>query len=201
MNRNRLSFTAILRCRRAAALLLCCALLLSACPGLAGGFDHYTRYGNAYGVLNRKMATRTGPGTQYDEPGTFPKTTSIRAISKVWDTRNEIWWIQVRFTYNGADYTAYTGLKRIDGLNLSSLPTESVIGRCTTRRPVEAFYAPSENAARIRRDVPAGAVCTIYGYVYGPYGDYIQIEFYDYGIQKWRRAGVKDWAVDDYYMY
>ena len=186
--------------RRAAALLLCCALLLSACPGLAG-FDDYTDYANVRATLNRRMATRTGPGTQYDEPGTFPQSTSVRAMSKAWDSRNEIWWIQVRFTYQGAEYTAYTGLKRFDGLSLNSLPNESVIGSCSTSRSIEAYYAPSDNAARMSRNVPAGVSCTIYGYVYGSYGDYIQIEFYDYGIQKWRRAWVKDWAVDDYYMY
>ena len=49
--------------------------------------------------------------------------------------------------------------------------------------------------------MPSGVKCDIYALVRGPYSDFIQIEFYDYGISSWRRAWVKDWAVDDYEMY
>ncbi len=174
----------------------------SGSSGSSGGsFESFTGFPNAYATLNQKMATRTGPGTKYDEPGSFSSSTPVRAMSKVWDSANEIYWIQVQFRYNGAIYCAYTGHWRLNNLDLSSLPTERIVGRCTTRNSIEAFYAPSENAARIARNVPSGVKCDIYALVRGPYSDFIQIEFYDYGISSWRRAWVKDWAVDDYEMY
>ena len=33
--------------------------------------DAYTQYSSVWATSNRRLATRTGPGTEYDEPGSF----------------------------------------------------------------------------------------------------------------------------------
>ncbi len=95
----------------------------------------------------------------------------------------------------------YTGVKRFDNLNLSLIPEEKVIGRCRTPFSMPGYYAPVYNACPIQRNVPADVECNIYGYCYGEDSDFILIEFYDSGIQQYRRAWVPDPFVDDYEMY
>ena len=42
-------------------------------------------------------------------------STSVEVLSKSWDSRNDIWWVFVDFTYtNGTKYRVWTGLKRVD---------------------------------------------------------------------------------------
>ena len=150
---------------------------------------------------NRKLATRTGPSTKYDEPGTFSVKKSVTAMSKAYDTVNEIWWIQVQFVYSGKRYFAYTGLKRFDGLDINQLPEEQVIGSCYFSTAAEAFYAPSDDAARMKRDIPAGTYCSIIAQVQGTDSDYIQVDFYDPGLGQMRRAWVKEWWADQEVFY
>ena len=166
------------------------------------GTDNYTDYAYVFATLNRRLATRTGPGTQYDEPGSFLGAGySVTVLSKAYDTSNGIWWVQVEFTDGGATYRAYTGVKRFDGLDLSRIPEEKIIGRCTIRNSMTGYYGPSYYYQPIGRSVPAGVSCDIYGYAYWDDADFIQIEFYDAGIGQYRRAWVPDWSVDDYEMY
>ena len=163
---------------------------------------NYTQYAYAVGTLNRKLATRTGPGTRYDEPGTFLKAgDQVTVLSKAYDSRNEIWWVQVEFRENGQLYRAYTGAKRFDGLNLQWIPEEQVIGSCSVSSAVTGYYGPSYQYKQIARKVPAGASCSICGYAWGENSDFIQIEFFDSGANLYRRAWVPDWAVDNYTMY
>ena len=163
---------------------------------------NYTSYAYTTGWLNSKLATRTGPGTQYDEPGTFLSAGStVTVLSKAYDARNEIWWVQVEFSDAGSLYRAYTGAKRFSGLNLSSLPEEGVIGRCSLKQTVTGYYGPGYRYKAIARGVPAGSGYNIYGYAYTEEADFIQIEFYDSGARCYRRAWIPDWCTDDYYMY
>ena len=73
------------------------------------------------------LATRTGPGTQYTEPGTF-LTAGQQVIvhTKVWDEVNRIWWVQVEFTAGGRIYRVYTGANRLN-VNLNNVPEERVL--------------------------------------------------------------------------
>ena len=164
----------------------------------------YTDYAYATCTLNSKLATRTGPGTTYDEPGTFLSSGSaVTVLSKAYDNANGIWWVQVEFYYGRNRYRAYTGLKRMSGLNINNVPEEYPIGSCTVNRSLECYYGPGYDYKQISRNVPAGVSCTIYGYAYGgsQSSDFIQIEFYDSGLKCWRRAWVPDPFVDDYWMY
>ena len=165
-------------------------------------YSSYTAYSTIVGVLNSKLATRTGPGTQYDEPGTFLSAGSqVLVLSKAFDQRNNIWWLQVEFSASGSLYRAYTGLKRFNNVNINAVPEERVIGRCTINQSINGYYGPGYNYRAISKKIPAGVSCTIYGYATAGDSDFIQVEFYDSSLQRYRRAWVYDWIVDDYEMY
>ena len=162
--------------------------------------SNYTNYSYITATLNSKLATRTGPGTQYDEPGTFLSAGSqVRVLSKAYDQRNEIWWVQVEFSSGGSLYRAYTGLKRFSNLNINLVPEERVIGTCTLSQSITGYYGPGYNYRTIAAKIPAGVSCTIYGYASSGDSDFIQVEFYDQS--RYRRAWINDWNVDDYVMY
>ncbi len=166
----------------------------------------YTGYSQVVGTLNRKLATRTGPGTEYDEPGSFLGSGyTVIVHSRVYDQMNGIWWLQVEFTVNGKTYWAYTGQQRVDGISLNDVPIEKQIGTCYISYSMTGYYSPYAGAA-ISRAIPAGVSCKIYGYVNGWHNgmdgaDWIQIEFYDYGAGCTRRAWVQDPMVDNYSLF
>lgn len=178
----------------AAAIVLCLTVSLAAA-------DSYTQYSSVRAVSNQRLATRTGPGTRYDEPGSFNKGGyEYKILSKAYD--GNIWWLQVEIRTGNGVIWAYTGLKRFDNVRLNAIPEERVIGRCRTSERLTGYYAPTRDASIIKRPVPANVECAIYGYYYGGDGsDFIQIEFYDTGLQQYRRAWVPDTFVDDYEMY
>ena len=168
--------------------------------GAYSSTSNYTNYSYVLAILNSKLATRTGPGTQYDEPGTFLSSGSqVRVLSKAYDQRNQIWWVQVEFSSGGSLYRAYTGLKRFSNLIINSVPEEKVIGTCTFSQSITGYYGPGYNYRAIAAKIPAGVSCTIYGYASAGDSDFIQVEFYDQG--RYRRAWVSDWNADDYVMY
>ena len=73
------------------------------------------------------LATRTGPGTQYTEPGTFLTAgQQVKVHTKVWDDVNELWWVQVEFFAEGRIYRAYTTASRLN-VDLTTVPEESVL--------------------------------------------------------------------------
>lgn len=150
-----------------AVLLL--ALFLSAAD--AAGYGH-----NAY--LKMALATRTGPGTWYDEPGTFfsrnYRDTSVKVLSKAWDDRNSIWWLQVEFYRNSTPYRAYTGLKRVD-TDISDVPEEKVLGTAVTQRTAAAYWGPGTEYAASPYDIPSGVSAAVLDIE----NNYAQIEFYD----------------------
>ena len=105
--------------KRIAALILVLMLLLTAIPALASTDGR---------VKDSRIATRSGPGTKYTEPGTFlSRGDSVIVHTKVWDSRNEIYWVQVEFTYRGEGYRVYTGSWRLD-VDLNRVPYEIVEG-------------------------------------------------------------------------
>ena len=168
----------------------------------SGNFEYYSGFGNVIVWPSMKLATRSGPATRYDEDaGTFRIDTSVLAMSRSYDAPNNRWWIQFEMVYRGKVYCLYTGEQRFSGLDLSRLPVETVIGRCSLSMSAEAYYAPSENAARMNWDVPADVNCDIIAMVPGVNSDFIQIEFYDSWHGTWRRAWIKEWYADEEYFY
>ena len=163
---------------------------------------NYTQYAYVTATLSKKLATRTGPSTQYDEPGSFLSAgKQVTVLSKAYDDRNEIWWVQVEFKESGSTYRAYTGEQRFINLNLNQIPEEKLIGRCTLNQSITGYYGPGYKYRAIKEKIPSGVQCDIYGYAYGDESDFIQIEFYDQGQGCARRAWIPDWYADNYVMY
>ena len=80
-----------------------------------------------WAVASQKLATRSGPSTQYTDTGTyFLANQSVLVLSKHYDSRNGIWWVKYRIE-DGRNYRyLWTGVKRFydqDWL-LSQLPVE-----------------------------------------------------------------------------
>ncbi len=109
------------------------------------------RYPSSIGIigqLKERIATRSGPGTWYDEPGSFfGKGDYVSVITKAWDEENGIWWFQVEFQYDGEWYRAYTPASRID-LNPGSIPSEDAdIMNPDSRRVLydqRVYFGPGE---------------------------------------------------------
>ena len=156
----------LMRLRRLLAAVVLLAMLGSVIPVSAD---------TMYCYLNQKIATRTGPSTSYDEPGTFFRTnyssTMVEVISRAFN--NGVWWAQVEFTYNGKQMRAYTGVKRINGLNLNRIPEETVLGYGTVNRTVWGNYGPGSWYQEAARSVSQGTYCTVWQEENG----YVQVEY------------------------
>jgi hypothetical protein len=168
-----------------------------------GGWSgSYTDYAYVTAVLNSRLASRTGPSTNYDEPGSFFSAgTSVTVLSRAYDSRNNIWWVQVEFYYSSSWYRVYTGVKRFNNLNLNAIPEEYQIGECKLAGSATGRYGPGTGYAAIKRALPAYASCAVYGYADGGNGDYVQIECYDSGLSQYRRAWVPVSAVSGLILY
>ncbi len=93
-----------------------------------------------YGLAIDKLATRDGPGTQYNGKGTYSvKGQYIKVLSRAWDSRNGIWWVKCEIPYHGEIRVLWTGYKRFDPntLPLESIPIEN-FSAGTTAAPVTA---------------------------------------------------------------
>lgn len=132
--------------------------------------------GNVYVTLNQRLSTRSGPSTNYDELGSyFSAGTELRAISKAWDSRNDIWWIQVEFAYNGTARRAYTGLKRLN-MNAGSVPTENVMySNAVVIQDCQTTWGPGESYAQ-HDDLVYSGTC---GVIYCIDCNYAQFDFHD----------------------
>lgn len=174
--------------KRMLALLLTFALLLPLCA-----------LADTYGVLNTQIATRTGPGTNYSEPGTFLRAGDIVTVrSKVWDERNEIWWVQVEFWDNGKKLRAYTGSWRMS-VDLNRVRTEVPLCCCTVEQDAPAYTAPyGDDPSGCWSDmVPAGTQATLYE-IDGGYG---LIECWNAKRQIMWRVWVRMRDLDCGYLY
>ncbi|MBE5786135.1 MAG: hypothetical protein E7324_01180 [Clostridiales bacterium] len=113
-------------------------------------------------TLNRPLATRSGPGTGYDEYGTFlQKGDAVTLLSRAYDSRSEIWWVQAEFSDRGTLRRAYTGQQRIDG-DTTRLPVEQAQGEARTLYSVKAFCGPGSGYASLSGSIPAGTKGTVW---------------------------------------
>ncbi len=192
--------------RKALFCLVCAAVMVfsSAATVLAKTMPDYSY---VYATLNRRLSSRSGPGTRYDDDAltinSIGDGTSLRVLSKSFDSPNDRWWVQVEITYNGSLYRVYTGEQRFYSLNMNAIPTEYQLGTCRVNFSVsDAYWGPGTSYRRAKT-VPAGTSCAIWGYEENYYEDrdYIQIEYYDSVSRCYRRCWVPEWAVDDEYMY
>ncbi len=190
--------------KKGMAWILAAVLCLLLAAGAADGLDwQEADYGSpAYGGyssggisvrLTKRMATRSGPGTQYTELGSYFKAgMSVTALSAAYDERNGIWWIQTEFTYSGEKRRAYTGLKRLD-MTVSQVPVEFIVETdAVLNRSVYGYYGPGYGYTMYNRKIPAGTT----GTVWQTEGDYSQLEFYDADLGQTRRVWVPSNALE-----
>ncbi len=193
--------------KRFLAFILITCMIISSNVLTAAGQEAlsqtYTQYAYIIATLNKRLATRTGPGTQYDEPGSFLSAgQTVFVLSKAYDQRNEIWWVQVEFSAGGNSYRAYTGTKRFSDLDLNDLPEEYIRGTCYIPfASITGYYGPSDSYKKISRKIPGQRDVDIIALAYDSDRVFFQIEFYDSGINCWRRAWVDENDVSRNYYY
>lgn len=148
-------------------------------------------------TLNQRISTRTGPGTSYTEPGSFLKKGDVVTVrTKTWDSRNEIWWVQVEFTYQNTKIRAYTGSWRMS-VNLNSVPEEYPLGSCTVTQTANAYAGPGYGYKAWTDKVYSGTSATLYEVDSG----YAHIECWNSQRQSWWRCWVPLYTLDCGYYY
>jgi len=83
--------------------------------------------GVIWGLAIDRLSTRKGPGTQYEEGGTYKvKGEYIEILARAYDKRNGIWWVKCVIPYHGENRILWTGYKRFDKnqLPLEIIPVE-----------------------------------------------------------------------------
>lgn len=159
----------------------------------------YPSEGGVIAYLAQRVPTRSGPGTEYDEPGSFFSSGhEVKVLTKVWDEENELWWLQIEFEYNGDWYRAYTTGGRVD-IDPSLIPYEPSevepedIRKALTDHTV--YFGPGEEYRAFRASILyTGAKCDIYAIE----DDWAQIEYYDYVTESKRRGWVPLNVLSEY---
>lgn len=140
------------------------------------------------GTLNQRMATRTGPATEFEEPGSFFKAgEQVQVISIAYD-ENDVPWVQVDFWYGKKHYRAYTGLKRFDGLTENELPLELTgqYGPAALTRNVKPRFGPGEDYEAYSFTLKKDRMVELLEIE----GDYGMVQFYATGDKQWYRLWV-----------
>ena len=150
------------------------------------------------GLLMR-LSTRSGPGTEYDEPGTFFGDTwqqqNVKVLGKHWD--GSIWWVLVDFSNNGkASYRVWTGLKRVD-VDISKVKEYNAKGQGTVNPTSETYRGPGGKYAKAKVTIKSWKDVEAFAREKG----YVEIEFQQ--GSKWYRLWVPesetsiDWGTDN----
>ena len=126
--------------------------------------------------LLMKLATRTGPGTEYQEAGTFFgknwKGQTVRVLKKSYD--GSIWWVQVEFDYGSyGKYRVWTGLKRVN-VDLNKLKEEGSLGEGEVVATTKTYYGPGPGYAKAKFTISGTAEMIVWGKENG----YLDIEYW-----------------------
>lgn len=131
-----------------------------------------------------RIATRSGPGTNYDELGSYHKAGYILTVlSRAYDDRNGIWWLQVELNYGSELRRVYTGLKRVD-IDINLVQDEGELCYAQTLTRYIPYYGPGTNYTAHKDYVPASTVGSVYAFENG----WVQFEYFDEGKQQYRRV-------------
>ena len=146
--------------------------------------------------LLMRLSTRTGPGTQYDEPRTYFqndwRTTQVQVISAAKDNNNEAWWVQVDFTTAiGTRVRAYTELKRVN-VDIDTVFHEQPLGDGEMTSTAKAYWGPGREYKESKFNVPNATKVTVYGAENG----FVQVEFYDARTAKSDRSLRRAWVAE-----
>ena len=131
--------------------------------------------------LLKTVATRSGPGTRFDEPGAFFSAGDpVNVVTQANDgVRN---WYQIEFQYKGKWYRAYTTAGYLDIGDLvfpaepdRDVPLMTLKAQKYTR---EIFFGPGEEYAVFTKTaIHPGTKLDIYAIE----GDWLQVDYTDYG--------------------
>lgn len=149
--------------------------------------------------LLMKLATRSGPSTKYDEPGTFFgknwQEQTVKVLGKHWD--GSIWWVLVDFSNGGkASYRVWTGLKRVD-VDINKVKEINPKGQGTVSSTSETYRGPGGKYAKANITIKGWKDVEAFGREKG----YVEIEFKQ--GSKWYRLWVPesvtsiDWGTDN----
>lgn len=140
-----------------------------------------------YGTLKQRMATRTGPATEYPEPGTFlSEGDKVQIISVAFD-ENNVPWVQVDLTYGKKHIRAYTGLKRFSDVDVNKIPREfNYQNDATLKETVTPLCGPGTNYSSYSFSMKAGRTVSIIDFE----NNYAMCDFYSKSDGKWNRVWI-----------
>ncbi|MBO2516550.1 MAG: hypothetical protein CW338_04620 [Clostridiales bacterium] len=119
-------------------------------------------------LTERSMATRSGPSTKYYETGSFyTRGTSVKLYSRIYDSVNEIWWVQADAYDSGRWCRVYTGSWRFSGLNIYDLPEEHLHGYATLRNDCRLRCGPGSSYGYYDARVYSGRQVQVWAYENG----------------------------------
>ena len=125
------------------------------------------------GLLD-KLSTRSGPGTEYDEPGTFFgknwKQQNVKVLGKHYD--GSVWWVLVDFSNGGKKYRVWTGLKRVD-VDVNDVRDYYPKGEGTVNSTSDTYRGPGGKYAKAKVKISGWKDVVAYGRENG----YVEVEF------------------------
>ena len=144
------------------------------------------------GYSNQRLPTRSGPGTMYDEPGSFLSAGSeVKVVAKSWDSNNHLYWYHFEFEYKNAWYRLYTTDSRIDVANPGSIPEQPVRGDALDTKyslyDCDIYYGPGSRYAKVRNvTMLKDKRCDVYAIENG----WALVDYYDYSRDVQRRGWI-----------
>ena len=146
-----------------------------------------------------RVSSRSGPGTNYDELGSYYKAGyTLTVLSRAYDDRNGIWWLQVELSYGSELRRMYTGLKRVD-IDINTVQDEYQMYFATVISSNIPYYGPGTQYTAHKETVPAGTD----GIIYGMENGWVQLEFYNEAKKQYRRVWmpIERVQIYDYVTY
>ncbi len=158
----------------------------------------YPSLGGVIATLTKRAATRSGPGTGFDEPGSFFQAgQEVKVISKVWDNRNSVYWYQIEFEFKNEWYRVYTTDSRVN-VDENKVPDEPALNdpldSCRILRKVKARFGPGEEYAEFS---PSVLHVDNRVDVYAIEDGWVQIEYTDYGSYEDPQPKRRGWVPID----
>ena len=131
-----------------------------------------------------RVASRSGPGTNYDELGSYHKQGyTLTVLSRAYDENNGIWWLQVELNYGSELRRVYTGLKRVD-IDINDVQDECPLLYARVKSSNIPYYGPGTIYTAHKNAIAAGTEGIIYGFEDG----WVLFEFYNADKKQYRRV-------------
>ena len=131
-----------------------------------------------------RVASRSGPGTNYDELGSYHKQGyTLTVLSRAYDENNGIWWLQVELNYGSELRRVYTGLKRVD-IDINDVQDECPLFYARVKSSNIPYYGPGTAYTAHKNAIAAGTEGIIYGFEDG----WVLFELYNADKKQYRRV-------------